>query len=250
MLTSTDKVTAHHDERHAYVYVYGRQSSVKQVLHHRESQHNQYALVERAQALGWPAERVQVIDADQGCSGQDGTRPGFQALVAEVSLGRVGVILAYEASRFARSNADWYALLDLAALRHTLIADPDGVYDPCSYNDRLLLGLRGMLSEAELHLLRLRMEAGRLRQIERGDYRQQLPTGLVRLSDGRVVKDPDLQVQHTLELVFALFAEVGRCQKVLRRFRDLGVRVPRRQTGGADAGAMPGPCCGKRRLRR
>ena len=117
MLTSTDKVTAHHYERHAYVYV--RQSSVKQVLHHRESQYNQYALVERAQTLGWPAERVQVIDADQGCSGQDGARRGFHALVAEVSLGRVGVILAYEASRLARSNADWYALLDLAALRHT-----------------------------------------------------------------------------------------------------------------------------------
>lgn len=194
--------------------------------------------MERAQVLGWPAERVQVIDADQGCSGQDGRRLGFQALVAEVSLGRVGVILAYEASRLARSNADWYALLDLAALRHTLIADPDGVYDPCSYNDRLLLGLRGMLSEAELHLLRLRMEAGRLRQIERGEYRQQLPTGLVRLPDGRVVKDPDLQVQHTLDLIFALFAEVGSCQKVLRRFRDMGVRVPRRQTGGADAGAI------------
>jgi len=236
MLTSTDKITAHHYERHAYVYV--RQSSVKQVLHHRESQHNQYALVERAQVLGWPAERVHIIDADQGCSGQDGTRPGFHALVAEVSLGRVGVILAYEASRLARSNADWYALLDLAALRHTLIADPDGVYDPCIYNDRLLLGLRGMMSEAELHLLRLRMEAGRLRQIERGDYRQQLPTGLVRLSDGRVVKDPDLQVQHTLDLIFALFAELGSCQKVLRRFRDMGVRVPRRQTGGADAGVI------------
>jgi DNA invertase Pin-like site-specific DNA recombinase len=235
MLTSTDKITTHHYERHAYVYV--RQSSVKQVLHHRESQYNQYALVERAQALGWPAERVHIIDADQGCSGQDGTRPGFQALVAEVSLGRVGVILAYEASRLARSNADWYALLDLAALRHTLIADPDGVYDPCSYNDRLLLGLRGMMSEAELHLLRLRMEAGRLRQIERGDYRQQLPTGLVRLPDGRVVKDPDLQVQHSLELIFALFAELGSCQKVLRRLRDQGVRLPRRQTGGADAGA-------------
>jgi DNA invertase Pin-like site-specific DNA recombinase len=150
----------------------------------------------------------------------------------------------------ARSNADWYALLDLAALRHTLIADPDGVYDPCSYNDRLLLGLRGMLSEAELHLLRLRMEAGRLRQIERGDYRQQLPTGLVRLPDGRVVKDPDLQVQHTLELIFALFAEVGSCQKVLRRLRDQGVRLPRRQTGGADAGAPLWQPCGKRRQRR
>jgi DNA invertase Pin-like site-specific DNA recombinase len=236
MLASPEKITPQHCERQAYVYV--RQSSVKQVLHHRESQYNQYALVERAHALGWPAERVQVIDADQGCSGQDGTRPGFHALVAEVSLGRVGVILAYEASRLARSNADWYALLDLAALRRTLLADPDGVYDPGNYNDRLLLGLRGMMSEAELHVLRLRLQAGRLRQIERGDYRQQLPTGLVRLPDGRVVKDPDLQVQRTLELIFALFAQLGSCQKVLRRLRDEGVRLPRRQTGGPDAGAI------------
>jgi Recombinase/Recombinase zinc beta ribbon domain len=137
----------------------------------------------------------------------------------------------------ARSNADWYALLDLAALRRTLLADPDGIYDPGNYNDRLLLGLRGMMSEAELHVLRLRLHAGRLRQIERGAYRQQLPTGLVRLPDGRVVKDPDLQVQHTLHLLFALFAELGSCQKVLRRLRDQGVRLPRRQTGGADAGA-------------
>src|SRR5437016_2568294 len=119
MLISTDKITSQHRERHAYAYV--RQSSLKQVLHHRESQSNQYALVERPQVLGWPAERVQIIDADQGYSGQDGSRPGFHTVVAEVSLGHVGVILAYEASRLARSNADWYALLDLAALRRTLI---------------------------------------------------------------------------------------------------------------------------------
>jgi Recombinase/Recombinase zinc beta ribbon domain len=137
----------------------------------------------------------------------------------------------------ARSTADWYALLDLAALRRTVLADPDGIYDPGNDNDRLLLGLRGMMSEAELHVLRLRLHAGRLRQIERGAYRQQLPTGLVRLPDGRVVKDPDLQVQHTLHLLFALFAELGSCHKVLRRLRDQGVRLPRRQTGGADAGA-------------
>jgi DNA invertase Pin-like site-specific DNA recombinase len=236
MLTSTEKITTRHQERRAYVYV--RQSSLQQVLHHRESQRILIALAERAVALGWPAERVRVIDADLGQSGQDSQRRGFQELVAEVSLGRVGVILAYEASRLARSNADWYALLDLAAVRGTLIADSEGVYDPRSYNDRLLLGLRGMLSEAELHLLRLRMEAGRRRQIERGDYRQQLPTGLVRLPDGRVVKDPDLQVQRTLELIFALFAELGSCQKVLRCLRDKGVRVPRRQTGGPEAGAI------------
>jgi DNA invertase Pin-like site-specific DNA recombinase len=190
MCVETEKITPRHRERHAYVYV--RQSSPKQVQHNRESQRTQYALVERAAALGWPSARVHVIDADLGQSGQDGQRRGFQELVAEVSLGRVGLILAYEASRLARSNADWYALLDLAAVVGALIADAEGVYDPRSYNDRLLLGLRGMLSEAELHLLQMRMAAGRQRQIERGAYRQRLPTGLVRLPDGRAVKDPDL----------------------------------------------------------
>jgi DNA invertase Pin-like site-specific DNA recombinase len=219
-------------------YIYIRRSSPKQVQYHRESQLNQYALVDRAVALGWSVDRVHVIDADLGQSGQDGNRPGFQELVTAVSLGHVGLILAYEASRLARSNADWYALLDLAALRGTLIADADGVYDPSTYNDRLLLGRRGMLSEAELHLIQLRLAAGRHRQIERGAYRQQLPTGLLRLPDGRVVKDPDRQVQHAIELVFARFVELGSCAKVVRRFRDEGLRLPRRQTGGPWVGEV------------
>src|SRR5688500_17474562 len=179
------KIAASHHERGAIGYV--RQSTTTQTLQNRESQPNQYALVQRAQALGWPAERVRVIDTDLGQSGQDGERPGFRELVAAVSLGHVGVVLAYEASRLARSNADWYRLLDLATVAGALIADTEGIYDPRSYNDRLLLGLRGMLSEAELHLLRLRLDAGRMRQVERGAYRQHLPTGLTRLPDGRVV---------------------------------------------------------------
>jgi DNA invertase Pin-like site-specific DNA recombinase len=231
-----EKITSRHLERRAYVYV--RQSSPGQVQHHRESQRNQYALVERAVALGWPPGRIHVIDADLGQSGQDGGRSGFQELVGEVSLGRVGIILAYEASRLARSNADWYRLLDLAAVVGALLADADGVYDPGGYNDRLLLGLRGMLSEAELHLLQLRLEAGRMRQIERGAYRQSLPTGLVRLEDGRVVKDPDQQIQRTIALVFARFAALGTCQKVLRSLRDDGLLLPRRQVAGLHAGQL------------
>jgi DNA invertase Pin-like site-specific DNA recombinase len=164
---------------------------VTQVHQHQEGRENQYALVHRAVDLGWPLERVHLIDADLGQSGQDSQRPGFQELVAAVSLGKVGLILAYEASRLARSNTDWYTLLDLATVVGTLIADTEGVYDPRDYNDRLLLGLRGILSEAELHTLRLRMDAGRLRQIERGVYQQHVPTGLVRLEDGRVVKSPE-----------------------------------------------------------
>ncbi len=236
LLTANDKITKGHLEKHAYVYV--RQSSPKQVLHNRESQQNQYALVERAIALGWIPERVHVIDADLGQSGQDGSRIGFQELVAEVSLGHVGIVFAYEASRLARNNADWYALLDLATVVGTLIGDADGIYDPRSYNDRLLLGLRGMLSEAELHLLRLRLDAGRLRQVEQGTYRQRLPTGLMRLADGRVVKDPDLHVQRTLQIVFERFAALGSCQKVLRSLRDDRILLPRAQRAGPDAGQV------------
>jgi DNA invertase Pin-like site-specific DNA recombinase len=231
-----DKITIRHRERQAYVYV--RQSTPKQVQHHREGQRNQYALVQRALDLGWPASSVHVIDADLGQSGQDGQRPGFQELVAAVSLGRVGMILAYEASRLARNNTDWYTLLDLATVVGTLMADTEGVYDPRQYNDRLLLGLRGLLSEAELHVLHLRMAVGRQRQIERGTYRQPLPTGLVRGADGRVVKDPDRQVQHTLDLIFAQFTSLGSGQKVLRSLRDDGIMLPRRQHGGLHAGQV------------
>lgn len=233
---STEKVTTGHRERQAFVYI--RQSSPKQVQHNQESQRNQYALVERAVALGWSAQQVHIIDADLGQSGQDSARRGFQELVTAVSLGRVGLILAYEASRLAHNNADWYALLDLAAVVGALLADADGVYAPRSYNDRLLLGLRGMLSEAELHLLQLRMAAGRMRQIERGAYRQRLPTGLVRLADGRVVKHPDQQVQHSITLVFERFAQLGSCQKVLRSLRNDGLRLPREQAGGPQAGDL------------
>jgi DNA invertase Pin-like site-specific DNA recombinase len=236
MPPATEKITPRHRDRHAYVYV--RQSTPRQVQQHRESQTNQYALVERAGALGWIPERIHVIDADLGHTGQDGQRPGFQEIVAEVSLGHVGIILIYEASRLARSNADWYTLLDLATVMGTLIADTDGVYDPRTYNDRLLLGLRGMFSEAELHLLHLRLEAGRMRQVERGCYRQQLPTGLARLPDGQVVKDPDLSIQHTIDLIFARFRALGSCQKVLRALRDEGVLLPRRQTSGVHRGDL------------
>lgn len=148
------------------------------------------------------------------------------------------MILAYEASRLARNNSDWYTLLALATVVGTLMADTEGGYDPRQYKDGLLLGLRGLLSEAELHVLHLRMEAGRQRQIERGTYRQSLPTGLLRGSDGRVMKDPDQQVQHTIDLVFARFAAPGSCQKVSRSLRDDGVLLPRRQHGGLHAGQV------------
>jgi DNA invertase Pin-like site-specific DNA recombinase len=235
-LAGPEKIAPRHRERGAVVYV--RQSTPRQLHHNQESQRNQYALVQRALDLGWVPERVRVIDTDLGHSGQDGQRVGFRELVAAVSLGQVGLILAYEASRLARSNADWYALLDLAALAGALIADADGVYDPRAYNDRLLLGLRGMLSEAELHLLRLRLEAGRRRQIERGALRHPLPTGLVWLPDGRAVKDPDQAVQHALELVFERFARLGSCAKVLRSLQRDQALLPRHHTHGEAAGQV------------
>lgn len=231
------KITAAHHQRLAFIYV--RQSSPKQVLQNQESQQYQYRLQQRAQELGWPPERVRVIDSDLGISGSESTmRSGFQELVAEVSLGHAGIVFGYEVSRLARNNRDWYLLLDLAAVFGTLIADNDGIYDPRQYNDRLLLGLKGTMSEAELHLLRQRMEAGRMNQIKRGAYRQRLPTGYVRLPDGSVVKDPDDQVRHIIELTFAKFEELGSATRVIRYLRQNGILFPRRQNAGPQANQL------------
>lgn len=235
--TLSAKIMATHLERLACVYV--RQSTPKQVERNQESQRYQYRLVQRAAALGWSRERTRVIDSDLGLSGKESAhRSGFTDLVAEVSLGHVGIVLGYEVSRLARNNADWYHLLDLAAVFGTLIADSDGVYDTRLYNDRLLLGLKGTMSEAELHLLRLRLTAGRMNQVRRGAYRQHLPTGLMRLPDSTVVKEPDEQVRHTIELVFEKFDELGSCEKVLRYLREKGIRLPRWQRAGLHSGEL------------
>jgi DNA invertase Pin-like site-specific DNA recombinase len=158
--------------------------------------------------------------------------------VAELSLGHVGIVFGYEASRLARNNADWYHLLDLAALFNTLIADNDGIYDPRFYNDRLLLGLKGTMSEAELYLLRQRLDAGRMNQVKRGAYRQRLPTGYIRLPDGTVVKDPDDQVRHVLDLLFTQFDQLGSANKVMRYLRRQKILLPRRQNAGPQANQL------------
>lgn len=231
------KIKGEHLQRWACIYI--RQSTMKQVHSHRESQVNQYHLVQRAEALGWNRQRIRVIDADQGLSGQGSEyRQGFKELVAEVSLGHVGIVFGYDVSRLARNNSDWYHLLDLAAVFDTLIADNDGLYDPRLYNDRLLLGLKGTMSEAELHLLRQRLDAGRLSKIRRGEYRQNLPTGLVRLPDGTVVKDPDDQIRHTIELMFTQFEKLGSCRQVLRYLAEQNILLPRRQTAGLYKGEL------------
>lgn len=223
-----EKIQSHHRHRLAIVYV--RQSSPQQVLNHHESTQLQYDLVARAQAFGWSAERVIIIDDDLGKSGASTAgRTGFQRLVSEVSLDHVGLILGIEISRLARSCADWHQLLELCALFGTLIADSDGIYDPMQYNDRLLLGLKGTMSEAELHILKQRMLEGRLHKARRGALETLLPTGYLRRPSGEVTFDPDEQVQHVVRLIFRKFSELGTLNAVLqylvRHDIQLGIRL-------------------------
>ena len=202
------KVTPAHLRRDAFLYV--RQSTLHQVLQNTESTQRQYALQPRAVALGWPGERVHVIDRDLGHSGASAVdREGFQQLVTEVSLGHAGVVLGLEVSRLARNSADWQRLLELCALTDTLILDEDGLYDCNDFNDRLLLGLKGTLSEAELHFLRARMRGGILSKARRGELASPLPVGLLYDEAGRVRLDPDQQVQQAIQLLFETFRRTG-----------------------------------------
>jgi DNA invertase Pin-like site-specific DNA recombinase len=231
------KIQSHHHQRLACIYI--RQSTTEQVRHHRESRLNQERMAERAHQLGWPAEQVQLITEDLGKSGSGShQRSGFRNLLSDISLGKVGIVFCYEVSRLARNSRDWHHLLEASGLFDTLIADYDGIYDLHHFNDRLLLGLKGTMSEAELHLLKLRMAAGRKRQLERGAYRQILPTGLVRIEDGVVIKDPDEQVRQVIGLVFDTFARLKSCSKVLQYFHQEKILLPRRQIRGPDAGTV------------
>ena len=225
------KITSRHLERKAVIYI--RQSSPKQVREHLDSQLTQRTLIRRAEHLGWHPERIEVFDGDLGQSAAGmHERDDFKALAAEIALGHVGVVFGWQVSRLARNNAEWYQLLDLAALLGTLIGDTDGIYDPRLYNDRLLLGLKGTMSEAELYLLRQRLNAGRLSKVQRGEYVQRLPTGLVRLSDQTVIKDPDQQIQHVIGLVLSKFEELGSAFQVLRYCKQQGILLPRRHGSG------------------
>jgi excisionase family DNA binding protein len=221
------KIGPVHLGRDAYVYV--RQSTLTQVREHTESLARQYELRERAVALGWDAHQVRVIDADLGRSGAETTaREGFKELVADVGLGHVGIIFGIEVSRLARNNADWYQLLDLCALTNTLIADSDGVYHPGDFNDRLVLGLKGTMSEAELHLIRSRLTAGLRHKAERGELRQGLPVGFDHDHDDRVVLSADEAVVEAIATVFRRFAELGSARQVLLSLREDGLLLPRR----------------------
>jgi len=231
------KVTASHLRRDAYLYV--RQSTVRQVLENVESTKRQYALRERAVALGWPNERVIVIDVDLGLSGSSATdRQGFQKLVAEVGLGHAGIVLGLEVSRLARNSSDWHRLLEICALTDTLILDEDGVYDPAHFNDRLLLGLKGTMSEAELHVLHSRLRGGILNKARRGELRRPLPVGLVHDDAGRVRLDPDKQVQESVRLLFETFTRTGAASATARYFREQGLLFPSRIASGAHKGEL------------
>ena len=220
------KLTPSHTQRVALVYV--RQSSLAQVEHNRESTARQYALVERARQLGWASDRVVVIDEDLGISGATAEkRSGFTRLTSEVALGHVGVIFALEVSRLARNNADWYRLLELCGLTNTLIADNDGVYHPALFNDRLLLGLKGTMSEAELHIIRARLDGGIRNKAARGALRRGLPVGLVwGDADGEVRWHPDAAVVGAIRTVFARFAEFGSARRVWLWFQSERLSFP------------------------
>jgi DNA invertase Pin-like site-specific DNA recombinase len=232
----TEKILPRHWERLAVVYV--RQSTMQQVLEHQESTRLQYGLVRRAVAWGWPEVRVLVIDDDLGRSGTSAEgRHRFQRLVAEVGLDHVG-LMGMEMLCLARSSKDWHQLLEICALFGTLIADLDRIYDPSQYNDRLLLGLKGTMSEAELHLLKQRMYQGTLQKARRGALRFALPIGYVHTPTGDVVYDPDAQVQHVVRLIFRKFDELGTLHALLRYLRQHNITVGVRLREGPAKGIL------------
>jgi len=213
-MTDPSKIKPSHLQRAAYVYI--RQSSPGQVEHNRESTARQYGLADRAYQLGWPKEQVVIIDEDLGLSGSGlDRRSGFARLTSEVALAHVGIVLGLEVSRLARNNADWYRLLELCGITDTLIGDSDGVYHPALFNDRLLLGLKGTMSEAELHIIRARLDGGIRNKAARGELRRGLPVGLVwGEKDGEVIFHPDEAVTGAIRTVFERFAELGSARRV------------------------------------
>jgi DNA invertase Pin-like site-specific DNA recombinase len=230
-----DKVHAKHLERNAYLYV--RQSTLRQVNENTESTKRQYALQQRAVALGWQQDQIVVIDSDLGQSGASSVeRTGFQRLVADVGMGRAGIVMGLEVSRLARNSSDWHKLLEICALFDTLILDEDGVYDPSCFNDRLVLGLKGTMSEAELHLIRARMNGGILSKAKRGELRCTLPVGFVYDESARVILDPDQQVQETIRAFFETFRRTSSATATVREFRQEKLLFPRRLTHGERKG--------------
>jgi DNA invertase Pin-like site-specific DNA recombinase len=226
-------ITAPADERLTparrakFAYIYVRQSSVGQVKHHQESTELQYRLVDRAVGLGWPRERVSVIDDDLGKSGGGRVeRHGFQRLIAEIGLGNAGLVISFDASRLARNNRDWHQLLELCSIFGVIIADGERLYDPGAYHDRLLLGLSGIMSEAELHQIRMRLHQGELQKAARGELRMPMPAGLAQDRFGRIALAPDEEVQARIHLLFAKFRELQSARAVMRYLRRNELYLP------------------------
>ncbi len=233
MIDTNSKVTDSHLKRDAYLYV--RQSTVRQLFENQESTKRQYALREQATTLGWQPEQVQVIDSDLGQSGASSAdREGFQKLVVDVGMGRAGIVLGLEVSRLARNNADWHRLLEICALSDTLILDEDGLYNPNDFNDRLLLGLKGTMSEAELHLIRARLRGGLLNKARRGELACKLPVGFTYDDQKRVQLDPDKQVREAIYLLFSTYRRTGSALATVKHFRKQGFLFPRRMNSGLE----------------
>ena len=231
------KIAEHHRSRSAYVYL--RQSTPGQVLHHQESTERQYALREKAQELGWSEALIRTLDGDLGKTGTlTAGREDFKTLVADVSMGQVGAVFALEASRLSRSDLDWHRLLELCALTQTLVIDEDGCYDPADFNDGLLLGLKGTMAKAELHFLRTRLQGGKLNKAKKGELRIPQPVGLSYDEQSRIILDPDEEVRGAVAFVFRLFRETGSAFAVVQRFAERGLRFPKRTYGGPWAGQL------------
>ena len=231
------KVAPRHLELDAYLYI--RQSTPRQVIENAESTKRQYALRDRAVALGWPRDRIHTLDCDLGKSGsQSAGRDGFQKLVGEVALGKAGLVMGLEVSRLARNSADWHRLIELCSLAGTLILDEDGIYDPSNFNDRLLLGLKGTMSEAELHFLKARMRGGMLNKARRGELEMRPPVGLIYREDGVLSLDPDAEIQAALRLVFETFERTGSAMQTVKLFNEQGLRFPRRIRKGLNKGEL------------
>jgi DNA invertase Pin-like site-specific DNA recombinase len=234
---SNQKIRPDHLERKAFIYV--RQSTLVQVRDNTASKARQYDLVQRAMNLGWPKENIIVIDQDQGHSGASIVgRDGFQALVSEVGLGHAGAVLSLEVSRLARSCSDWYRLIEICALSNTLVIDEEGAYDPNQYNDRLLLGFKGTMSEAELHWLHCRLQGGKLEKAQKGDLRFRQPSGLVYDPLHHIILDPDEQVQQAVRLAFDLFDQFGTAMAVVQYFSTNQLLFPTRLWGATQDGEL------------
>lgn len=230
------KITDSHLRRNAYLYI--RQSTLRQVFENTESTKRQYALRQRAVSLGWPIERVIVIDSDQGQSGASEDREGFQKLVGEVGMGLAGIVIGLEVSRLARNSVDWHRLLQICSLTDTLILDEDGLYDPCDFNDRLILGLKGTFSEAELHVIKSRMRGGIVNKARRGELKMPMPVGLTYDDQEKIILDPDQQVQKSIHHIFHLYRQTGSAIGVVKAFREQGLLFPRRLRSGHRKGQL------------